>query len=109
MIHCLKLYSILKIEDLFIINKIKLYFKYIKGILPFYFQSLIFQENAHRYGTRYCDLRKIRVKHDFVKNCVQYSIASTINKFTPDIKCRLYTHCLPGLIFIENVFLLTAM
>ena len=37
---------ILKIEDIFTINKIKLYFKYIKGILPFYFQSLMFQENV---------------------------------------------------------------
>ena len=65
-----KAISILKIEDIFKINKIKLYFKYIKIILPFYFQSLMFQENVHRYGTRNCDLRKIRVRHDFAKNCV---------------------------------------
>ena len=74
-----KAISILKIEYIFTINKIKLYFKYIKGILPFYFQSLMFQENVHRYGTRNCDLHKIRVRHDSAKNCVQYSIASTMN------------------------------
>ena len=93
-----KAISILKIEGIFTINKIKLYFKYIKGILPFYFQSLMFQENVHRYGTRNCDLRKIRVRHDFTKNCVQYSIASTMNNCPPNIKCKLYTHSLPGLI-----------
>ena len=32
-----KAISIPKIEGIFTINKIKLYFKYIKGILPFYF------------------------------------------------------------------------
>ena len=37
----LKAISILKIEDIFTINQNKLYFKCIKGILPFYFQSLI--------------------------------------------------------------------
>ena len=31
----LKVISILKIEDIFTINKIKLYFNYIIGILPF--------------------------------------------------------------------------
>ena len=66
--------------------------------MPFYFQSLMFQENVHRYGTRNCDLRKIRVRHDFAKNCVQYSIASTMNNCPPNIKCKLYTHSLPGLI-----------
>ena len=74
----------------------KLYFKYIKRILPFYFQSSMFQENVHRYGTRNCDLSKIRVSHDFAKNCVQYSIASTMNNCPPTIKSKLYTHSLPG-------------
>ena len=104
-----KAISILKIEDIITINKIKLYFKYIKGILPSYFQSLMFQENVYRYGTRNCDLRKIRVRHDFAKNCVQYSMALTMNNCPPDIECKLYTHSLPGLIYIAKVFSFIAM
>ena len=48
--------------------------------------------------TRNCDLRKIGVRHDFAKNCVQYSIASTMNNCPPNIKCKLYAHSLPGLL-----------
>ena len=33
------------------------------------------------------------------KNCVQYSIASTIYNCPSDIKCKLYTHSLSGLIW----------
>ena len=58
----------------------------------------MFQENVHRYGTRNCVLRKIRVWHDFAKNCVQYGIASTMNNCPPNIKFKLYSHSLPGLI-----------
>ena len=82
-------------------NKIKLYFKYIKWMLPAYFQASVLQENIHCYGTR-----KIRVSHDFAKNCVQYSIAFTINNCPSDIKCRLYTHSLSGLIwYCERYFI----
>ena len=89
-----KAIGFLKVEDLFVINKIKLYFIYIKGMLPAYFQDLVLQENIHCYGTR-----KWRVSHDFAKNCVQYSIAPTINNCPSDIKCKLYTHSLSGLIW----------
>ena len=68
-------------------------------MLPAYFQDLVLQENMHCYGTKNRDLRKIRVSHDFAKNCVQYSIASTINNCPSDIKCKLYTHSLSGLIW----------
>ena len=68
-------------------------------MLPAYFQALVLQENIHCYGTRNRDLRKIRVSHDFAKNCIQYSIASTINICPSDIKCKLYTHSLSGLIW----------
>ena len=94
-----KAIGFLKVEDLFVINKIKLYFKYIKGILPAHFEALVLQENIHCYGTRNRELRKVRVSHDFAKNCVQYSIASTINNCPSDNKCKLYTHSLSGLIW----------
>ena len=66
-----KAIGFLKVEDLFVINKIKLYFKYIKGMLPAYFQAFVLQSSIHCYGTRNRDLREIRVSHDFAKNCVQ--------------------------------------
>ena len=67
-------------------------------MLPAYFQASVLQENVHCYRTRNRDLRKIKVSHGFAKNCVQYCIASTINNCPFDIKCKLYTHSLSGLI-----------
>ena len=97
MIHCSKF---LKVEDIFVINKIRLYFKYIKEMLP-----LVLQENVHCYGTKNRDLRKIGVSHNFAKNCVvQYSIASTINNCPSDIKCKLYNHSLSGLIWYCKLY-----
>ena len=70
-------------------------------MLPCYFQELKFEESVHRYRTRNCDIRKIRVKHDF-------AISSTINNCPAVIKDKLYTHSLRGLVlyckcyFINN-------
>ena len=65
---------------------------------------LVLQENVHCYGTKNRDLRKIGVSHNFAKTCVQSSIASTMNNCPSDIKCKLYTLSLSGLIWYCKLY-----
>ena len=71
--------------------------------------TVIFNKNPHNYYTRNQDVFiDIRIKNEFVKQCISHGIVTTINSCRHIIKDKLYTHSLSGLIifmkrfFIEN-------
>ena len=76
----LKQLFFLKLNDMFKLQQLKFYYRYLKQNLPRYFQSLSFNQNEHRYNTRNKDLYvHIQVKKEFVKRCLLYSITHAVN------------------------------
>ena len=80
--HCDTIFKnlrLLKTEDIFKIKQLKFYYKYVKNNLPLYFQNLSIKANNHTHNTRNQDLYKCRIKHDFAKQSLLFSIPETIN------------------------------
>ena len=86
--------GLLKVKDLFAISQLKFYYTYINGNLTRYFQSISFNVNSHRYITRNTLLALPRIRHEFARKLLVYSIHVAINSCVIDIKKKLYTHSL---------------
>ena len=91
--------KLLKVEDIFTIQQYKFYHKYMSNNLPIYFNFSFFTPytRGHCYNTRtQLDLQIPKIKHEFMKKCIRYSIPCVINKAPVQIKSKLSTHSLKG-------------
>ena len=101
--------ELLKVDDLFMISKLKFYYKYINNKLPNgILQNIQFQLNQdiHAYNTRQArNMHVPRYNHSFAKNCLRYDLPDTINK-TPEYICeKILTHSLQGFTkYVKNYF-----
>ena len=98
---------LLKTEDTFKIKQLKFYYKYLKNNLPLYFQNLSIKTNNQTHNTRNQDLYKCRIKHEFAKQSLLFSIPETINNCAINIKKKLTTHSIEGMSMYAKNFLLT--
>ena len=108
--HCDPIFKnlrLLKTEDIFKIKQLKFYYKYRKNNLPLYFQNLSIKTNNHTHNTRNQDLYKCRIKHEFAKQSLLFSIPETINNCALNIKEKLTTHSIEGMSMYAKNFLLT--
>ena len=70
--------GLLKIQDIFKLNQVKFYYKYLTKSLPEYFQNLIFTRQS-RYNTRRSDdLTPTKVTHVFATKCISHNIPNVI-------------------------------
>ena len=77
--------NLLKIQDIFTLNQLKFYYKYLTKSLPDYFQNLNFTRQS-RYNTRRCDdLTPIKVNHVFATKCIFHNIPNLINQLPNEI------------------------
>ena len=93
--------NLLKLNDLFELNVLKLYYKYKKNNLPFYISNMFSYFNAgHSYNlrTEYIleDHGSIRPSGD---NCIRHYLPSAINKSKPDTLEKILTHIIQGFAF----------
>ena len=103
---CLKL---LKLEDLFVLNVLKFYYKYEHGKLPFYFgtYSLIRQEDIHNYPTRnrFVIPRNVTRTHAAQK-CLRHHIPVVLNAVSNNIIEKVNTHSYQGFSnYVKNNFI----
>ena len=98
---------LLKTEDIFKIKQLKFYYKYVKNNLPLYFQNLSIKTSNHTHNTRNQDLYKCRIKHEFAKQSLLFSIPETINNCALNIKAKMTTHSIEGMSMYAKNFLLT--
>lgn len=92
--------KLLKLADIFNLQQIKFYHKFLNGNLPTYFIEMFtnLNTNTHDYNTRHrANISNQRVKHEYAKRRIKYSIPETINHSPDLIKNKLYTHSLDGL------------
>ena len=89
--------NILRVEEIFRLQQLKFYYRFIIVTLPDYFLSLSFSGNKHQYRTRKrCELQLFRIYHEFAKKSLLYSIPIIINSCHPNLKDKIYTHSLSG-------------
>lgn len=101
--------KLLKVTDIFQIQKIKFYHKFLNNNIPKYFSDIFtdLNNNAHYYNTRnQNDIILPRVKHEFAKKRIRYSIPEFINNCPALIKDKLHTHSIKGLsLYAKNYYL----
>ena len=97
----LKDLNILKFKDIFNLNMIKFYYRYIKNDLPPYFLNFDFKENQeiHSHDTRTKDdFHTNKVKRVYADNCIRNHMLHFLNSLDPLIKEKNYTHSMKGVI-----------
>ncbi len=101
--------KLLKVMDIYKLNVLKFYHKYVNQKLPHYLQMLPLQpnNNIHSHYTRNHDNLHIRrVNHEFAKQCIRFNIPLLINCTQPTIKDKLHTHSLQGFSkYVKNIYI----
>ena len=93
--------QILKIEDLHKLNVLKFYYKLIHKKIPQYFHTnmiLAHHSHIHSYPTR--NNKKLvapKIRHEFARKCIRYSITQIVNTTPLCITEKMYTYSLQGL------------
>ncbi len=85
--------------DVYKLNELKFYHKYINNNLPQYFQILPLNPNntVRGHNMRHKDNIHIRrTNHEFAKKCIRYATPVLINSVEPEIKYKCITHSLQG-------------
>ena len=96
--------NLLKIQDIFKLNQLKLYYKYLIKSLPDYFQNLNFTRQS-RYNTRRCDdLTSIKVNHVFATKCISHNIPNLINQLPNEIRDKFHTHSFSGFVLYTRKY-----
>ena len=77
-----------------------MYYKLVHRQQPSYLNCIsvttmntIHQHNPRKAGNIYAD----RVKHDFAKRCIRFSVIDTVNKTNTSIISKIFTHSIDGL------------
>ena len=95
----LKSLKLLKISDLYRLQFLKFYYKYVHGELPYFFQSFMLKKRSdfHPYSTSKCsDLILSRIKHKFADACLRNQIPVIVTNTAYNIISKLYTHSFNG-------------
>ena len=94
-----KLFRILKLSDVLILQTMKVYHKYRNKELPVYMQNwpLIINNEIHQYNTRIAsDLHTFRYHHTFAKQSLRHYLVQTINNTPDNVFSKFGTHSLNG-------------
>ena len=93
--------KILQVNDLFKLNQLKFYHKYVNKRLPDYFTSLVLKPNTELYAhnTRnQNNLHRTRVVHEYATKCIRNSIPKLVNTTPNVIIDKISTHSLKGFV-----------
>ena len=90
--------TVLKINDVFKLNALIFYYKYINNELLSYFCRLQLkrQGSGHPYDTRQGDQIRTTTHINFVDHCLRNHLTSLINSTLPNIMFNITTHSLHG-------------
>ena len=93
-----KTLSLLKIQDIFILQCAKFYFKFTKKQLPEYFRYF-FRRNSdiHEHNTRNRNsLHLFNYNNSTTRNCIRFHIPNLIKNLPMTVTAKVNTHSLPG-------------
>ena len=92
-------YNVLKVKDILEQNHLKFLFKLSHRSLPVYFYHFVSATgfDVHTHNTRHRhNIRTPKIKHEFRKKCLRFSIVNTINLSRSIILDKIYTHSFAG-------------
>ncbi len=89
-----KTHKLLKFQDIFKLQELKFYFKFINNKLPHYLQNLPFNKNTtHSHATRnQHNIHQMRPKHEYARKCIRYDLPILINNAPSEILEKVYIH-----------------
>ena len=87
--------SILKVQDIFHLNMLKIYKKFIQGNIPSYFKSF-FSFRQHRYPMRNLNILEPYTRTSLAKNRVKCYLPKLLYLCPDCIRDKLYTHSFEG-------------
>ena len=100
---------ILKINDIYELNLLKLYFKIAKNMLPIFFSNFTNKHlsSSHSHNTRHSHkLKNVRPSSEGFKKCTRYQMINLVNSSDKLILDKVYTHSITGFVnYIKNVTL----
>ena len=94
--------KLLKISDIFVLTKLKYYYKYCKNELPTYLQDIPIKHTneIHHYNTHRAAQGKLytpKANHVFATHSIRHSILATVNDQPQSVTEKVKTHSLKGL------------
>ena len=99
--------SMLKV-DIFKLQQLKFYYKYLHNNLPVYLQNwrIIFKYDIHNYDIRIkIEIYTYTTKHEFAKKCLRHNLPFLLNNIPTIVKEKLNTHSLQGFAQYANIYL----
>ena len=100
--------TLLKVQDIFMLQCAKFYYKYKHGNIPLYFSNF-FTRNSdiHSYQTRRRnELRPINFNNINTRNCIRFHIPNLINNLPENVKSKIDTHSMKGFSHYFKIYLI---
>jgi len=94
-----KTLKLLKIQDIYKLQQLKIIHKIINKSIPKYFETmnLIFFHDIHTHNTRHKNTALVpKIKHEFARNCIRYDMPRIMNNTSLCIVNKITTHSLYG-------------
>ena len=90
--------GILKVQDVFILQCAKFYYKFVHNNLPLYFKNFFHRNiDIHDHNTRNRgQLHLFQFNNSTTQNCIRFNIPNLINNFPSNVKEKIETHSLSG-------------
>lgn len=96
--------KLLKLEDVFLLQKLKFFYSLKNNELPSYFSKFepVIISALHGYNTRSSNKAKYyKIQHEYAKHCIRYDIINIQNYMTPNDTEKVYTQSKKG--YISNI------
>ncbi len=103
--------NLLKLSDIFNLQTLKYYYKFVNNSLPPYHQTLpiVSNRNVHDHDIRQSNkLHVQRTNKQLVKNCIRHNVIKIVNTTPNNILDKVNTHSLHGFaVYTKNFFIET--
>ena len=100
----------LKVDYIFTLQQLKLYYNYSHNNVPIYFQNwqLIPNCNIHKHDTRNKhELYTYRVKHEYAQKCLRHNLPLILNNISHIVKEKISTHSMQGFVKVCKTSFIT--
>ena len=88
---------LLKLEDIFELNALKLYHNFKNDKLPHFFQNMFSVVQSHHYDTRSAsNLKSCHIKTSGAKQRIRYFLPNILHNAPTNISEKIYTHSIKG-------------
>ena len=97
----------MQLKDIFYLQELKFYYKFLNNNLPVYLQQLHLIPNNSGHTIRGCSKLHITgINHKFTQRCLRHSLPHVTNSTPEVILNKIFTHSLHGFVNYVKAYLL---